>query len=252
MKKVPNVISNILQDKTFIKDTLGESRSSVYLYDDVVLKVSFLNEECRREYHVLNMLAGHPLVPKVIAYVESRKYGYLIMERRQGFPLHKLPVEQAIRLACKGLLALWKIPMVDDHLSRKKDAFECLWNNVLHASECLIRNAAPDTFGPSRFQDPADLYSWLERHYPDAEATVFSHGDYFLPNVLTDGVSVTGIIDFGQAGLFPKERDIATLIKSLHYNYEKLPDYRRLIETQIGLPIRWSVVAYFDLFDELI
>ncbi len=252
MKKVPDVIRNIIYGKTYDQDTLGESRSSVLLYDDIVLKVSPLNDECRREFHMLELLDGHPFVPKVITYVESRKYGYLISERIKGFPLLRLPVEQSVRLACEGLLSLWNIQVVDHHLCRKKDSLEYIRNNAYHHRECIIQNAAPDTFGASHFKDPIELYLWLEKHYPDDEAVVFSHGDYFLPNILTDGVSVTGIIDFGQAGLFPKERDIATLIKSIHYNYIEKKDYRKMIESQIPLPIKWDIVEYFDLYDELV
>jgi aminoglycoside phosphotransferase len=81
---------------------------------------------------------------------------------------------------------------------------------------------------------------------------VLSHGDYYLPNVLFDGTKITGMIDFGYVGYFPKERDISALIKSLVYNYGENPNYLLWVEQTLHETFNPNIIEYFMLYDELI
>ena len=81
---------------------------------------------------------------------------------------------------------------------------------------------------------------------------MFSHGDYFLPNILVKHQRIMGFIDFGLAGLYPKERDIAQLIKSLKINYQHEKRHQALISNMLEVDINWDLVDYFKLYDELI
>lgn len=251
MFKLPDKIKHHIGNQHPIKDTIGESPSKVYLYGNRVLKISKRTLESEREHQALKLLKGFIPVPEVICYVETLKYSYLLMERILGKPLFQYPLEVAIKQSCIGLKALWDIKINDPILSDSQIALDVVRKNVMESGELLIQNADESTF-KDEFKTPEDLLDYLIEHYPKDEPTVLSHGDYYLPNILFDGKNITGMIDFGYIGLFPKERDISALIKSLGYNYGDNPTYVSMIEAELGFKINLDLVRYFKLYDELI
>ena len=54
--------------------------------------------------------------------------------------------------------------------------------------------------------------------FPAKENEVFSHGDWCLPNVLTDGEEITGIVDWGDGGWRDPCVDLGTGLWTLRYN----------------------------------
>ena len=253
MRKLPKAIKTLVEGKNWQKDEVGESHSSVYLYDDYVLKIGEINQENNREYEILSWLSDKLDVPRVILFEKTRKKTYLLMSKIEGKPAFKLPYEEAIQLACEGLRRLWMIDTSTfPYLNSKKDALDFVKNNVeLHEKE-LMEYADKKTYQNSPFKNPKELYSWIEENYPDKEKTVFSHGDYFLPNIIIKDHHIAGFIDFGLAGLYPKERDIAQLIKSLQYNYKNETRHHELISRHLDPGIDWDLVEYFKLYDELV
>ncbi len=115
-----------------------------------------------------------------------------------------------------------------------------------------MKYADQETYQNSAFMNPKELCIWLEQYYPEHEKNVFSHGVYFLPNILVRNHNIVGFIDLGLAGLYPKERDIAQLIKSLTYNYQTKTNHHELISKYLDVDIKWDIVHYFKLYDELI
>lgn len=253
MRKLPKNIQRFVEGKKYHIDDVGSSKTLVYLYDDCVLKIGEINQENIREYEMLVWLSHHLEVPKVIHFEKTRKKTYLLMSRIDGQPLFSLPYEEAVMLACKGLKQLWMIDTSSfPYANSKKDALDYVKYNVDHYENELMNYADPDTFQNSPYKNPKELYAWIEGHYPDHEKTVFSHGDYFLPNILVKNHHIMGFIDFGLAGLYPKERDIAQLIKSLSYNYKNEIRHHELVSKYLHVEINWNLVDYFKLYDELI
>lgn len=252
MAKLPFKIQQILGNKKGIQDHIGESESSVVFYGDFVLKKSKKNRDAKRESRALALLEGSIPVPKVLAYIETKKYSYLLMTKSPGQPLFQWPLETAIKVACEGLKRLWGISIHDPILSSKSEALNTVSYNVQNHREILIENADPGTFTNEGFTSPEALLSYLETHYPNDEPLVLSHGDYYLPNVLYDGNQITAMIDFGYIGYFPKERDISALLKSLVYNYGENPNYLNWVEQALSCSIQKDIIEYFKLYDELI
>lgn len=253
MRKLPKSIQNLVSGKPFEKDHLGESHSSVYLFADCVLKISSICQEAIMEYEILSWLADKIPVPKVIYFEKTKKKTYLLMSRIDGKPSLTLPYEDAIFIACQGLKMLWSIDTSTFPYSNSKEyAIDFIKYNVNHFEEELKRYADKETYHNSAFKNPKELCIWLEQHYPEHEKNVFSHGDYFLPNILVRNHNIVGFIDFGLAGLYPKERDIAQLIKSLQYNYQTEINHNELISKCLSVEINWNLVHYFKLYDELI
>lgn len=95
MSKLPNKIKQYIENQIPILDTIGESQSKVYFYENMVLKISKNQIESKREYQALKLLKGTLPVPKVIAYVDTKKYVYLLMEKVNGKPLFQYPLDIA-------------------------------------------------------------------------------------------------------------------------------------------------------------
>ena len=253
MKKLPKSIQNLICGKPYEKDNLGESHSSVYLFDDCVLKISRISQEAIREYEILLWLADKLPVPKVIYYEKTKKKTYLLMSRIDGKPSLTLPYEDAIVAACRGLKMLWNIDTSTFPYSNSKEyAIDFIKHNVDQYEEELKRYADEGTYQNSTFKNPKELCIWLEQNYPEHEKNVFSHGDYFLPNILVKNHDIVGFIDFGLAGLSPKERDIAQLMKSLNINYPTETNHNEMLMKYLNENIKWDLVHYFKLYDELI
>ena len=78
---------------------------------------------------------------------------------------------------------------------------------------------------PELAPNPRDEWTRFQRNagiepLPD----VFSHGDWCLPNVLTDGETVTGIVDWADGGWRDPRVDLGTGLWTLRYNLLTLSD----------------------------
>ena len=83
----------------------------------------------------------------------------------------------------------------------------------------------------------------LMEHAPD-ETLVFTHGDYCLPNVITLGPRLGGVIDWDYAGLADPYVDLASCLRSLKYNYGEQDSKERWI------PLFLEVYGLDSLDDE--
>lgn len=73
--------------------------------------------------------------------------------------------------------------------------------------------------------NPKDNWTWLQRNAElDSQPPVFSHGDWCLPNVLTDGERITGWIDWADGGWRDPRIDLGTGLWTLRYNLVRLVD----------------------------
>jgi aminoglycoside 3'-phosphotransferase-2 len=118
------------------------------------------------------------------------------------------------------------------------------------AADCPFRHPAPSRVAEARertrrglvdesdFDDAprgrraedlvADLEADLETLRPEGEASVLTHGDYCLPNVILDigaggaprgaEVTVSGLVDCGRAGLADPYQDLALAARSIGAN----------------------------------
>ena len=75
-----------------------------------------------------------------------------------------------------------------------------------------------DDEAKKRFRGPYELLKWLEDNKP-AEESVFSHGDYCLPNIFAEGGKISGFIDLGNAGACDRYQDIALCLRSIEQNF---------------------------------
>ena len=68
---LPNSIKENIEGKSFDLDTLGESDSSVYIFDESVLKIEKTGDNANREVEALQWLCGKLPVPQVLAFAQE-------------------------------------------------------------------------------------------------------------------------------------------------------------------------------------
>lgn len=262
MKQIglPETIERELKQENGIENTIGMSRAKVFMFADKVLKISPNAPWADREITILKWLDGKLPVPKVIAHEKQDGMTYLLMTRING----KMSCDETflskpdflISKLANALQMLWETdialcPVIRDTDTELKEAWYRIENNFVD-----IDNTEPETFGEGGFKNPKELYDWLVRNKPSCD-TVFSHGDFCLPNIFLSNTGISGFIDLGDAGAGDRYRDIALCYRSLKHNtdgtfgivkHEMNPD--RLFD-ELGMKPDMDKIRWYLLLDEL-
>ena len=77
LKKEIDKIQKIIGDEKYSIDNIGMSGSSVYLFEDKVLKIQAAGSESENEYLMMKWLQGKLLVPEVLAFEKDDSKSYL-------------------------------------------------------------------------------------------------------------------------------------------------------------------------------
>ena len=256
----PAPIQEILQERNYTADSVGQSDSQVLLFSDMVLKIQADSEESRNESQMLSWLSGRLPVPKRLAYAVQGGRSFLLMSRAKGEMLAeekflKTPA-RLLDLLAQGLKNLWAVDIkncpCDNLLSKRLSAARKNVENGL----VDVEDAEPGTFGKGGFENPAALLRWLEQNRPK-EDLCLTHGDFCLPNVFAENGQITGYIDLGKAGVADRWQDIALCYRSLKQNFggksgAKNRDFSPdALFDKLGIPKDPEKLRYYILLDEL-
>ena len=215
LMKIPSVIREKIDGKSYRQEDIGRSGSAVLMFDDMVLKIEKTCAAADNEYAILSWLDGKLQAPRVIAFARDGGYNYLLMTRLSGVMACEAGQDPAavVRGLARGLQALWTVDISDCPL---------LWDVDTKLASAKERMATlsgkPED---AAFSDYASLYAFLSENRPKEEL-VFSHGDYCLPNVFLSGEEPCGFLDLGCAGIADKWYDIHMCLWSLRYNFCEL------------------------------
>lgn len=83
---------------------------------------------------------------------------------------------------------------------------------------------------------------------PDCEGNDFVHGDFCLPNILSDGVNITGFVDLDSCGLGDKLFDVAWACWSIHYNTKSFENIEIFCK-KINIPYDKKTFEKYVSFD---
>jgi aminoglycoside phosphotransferase len=107
-----------------------------------------------------------------------------------------------------------------------------------------------DEFNTHAGTSPTDLLAYLEAHRADfTTELVFGHGDWCLPNALTQGETVTGAVDWSNGGYADYRYDLATGLWTLRRNLSpdpQLPRYLSAFLEGYGYPDSAESLAFFE------
>ncbi len=88
---------------------------------------------------------------------------------------------------------------------------------------------------------------------PTQEDLVFVHGDFCLPNVLLEpageGLTMTGLVDCGRAGIGDRHQDLALAMRSLTYNFDA-DTIAPFLNAYGGPPVDSRILEFFTILDE--
>lgn len=167
-------------------------------------------------------LQGKLRVPQLIAEDRIGNTRYLLMSRMQGrYLCDETILDDQDRLAdlmARALHALWAVDVASCPIQHTLDAQFARIEQALRDGVITTDDAAPGTYGPDGFRDPAHLFDWLVAHRPNEEDLVFSHGDCCLPNIFVDDANQIGFIDLGFCGVADRWRDIDKALWSMWAN----------------------------------
>lgn len=187
--------------------------------------------------------------PQAVAYAVAEPFAYLALTAVPG------------AMACDAIFAD-DVPLVARQLAaglrrlHATDFARCPFDRRL--ARTLPEAAQRRTDGQvdvADFDDPASdpctTLTWLHTHVPADEDLVFTHGDYCLPNVLIDPVErrISGLLDWGRAGVADRYQDLALAARSLTYNFG--PGWEPFLWEAYGLPHPdQHKLTYYRLLDE--
>jgi aminoglycoside phosphotransferase len=244
------------------RDSLGKSKSCVFLSKNRVVKINQKNVESINEIAVLKKYNNTNYFPKIEQVLEKENQQMIVMSRVPGIMAcdeswYDQPKRLVEKLA-EGLKELWSLPI------KNEDTCVNLQTKIKLAEENVRSNYPEiDTSDTSLmkkqvFSSSQNLLSWLKGNAFENQI-VFTHGDACLPNIFITPEDKVKWIDLGKAGPGEKWQDIAILYRSLKDNFtgrystkKKVtlsPDY--LFEA-LGILPNWDKINYYLLLDELL
>jgi aminoglycoside phosphotransferase len=170
----------------------------------------------------LNWLAGRMTtpIPEVVAFAIENGTAFQLITRLAGLPAYderlqtdRAAVVTSYALALKELHStnVAECPFVGTIESELVEAERRLRNE-----ELSLNAFRQDSDG----QTPAVVLEWLHCNLGMMRNSVFTHGDFCMPNVLMSSPTrVSGLIDWGQAGVADIHRDLFGVCDSLYMNY---------------------------------
>jgi aminoglycoside phosphotransferase len=165
--------------------------------------------------------------PEPLFYMLSEGVEYLLTREVPGTPAYQVQPEEredAVRVLAFTLKCIHEL-----------DTDACPYTNTIEDRVTALK--------PTLNQRDGKKLDALLKHAP-AETLVFTHGDYCLPNVITLGARLGGVIDWDYAGLADPYVDLASCFRSLKYNYGERDS------KEIWIPLFLEVYGLDALDDE--
>lgn len=258
--EIQSKIQDIICKKYGDKSKIGLSGASVYIYDDLVLKIQAQNDESDREYNMIRWLEGKLPVPKIIEHINANKLSYFLMSKCSGkmtcdHEYMEQPKHHAELLA-GALNDIWQIDWsICPYRNTLEHKLQQAEYNVIH-NLVDINDCDPETFSEHGFKSPEALLYWLQNNKPEEEL-VISHGDFCLPNILLQNGTMTGLIDLGRSGVADRWCDIALCYRSMRDNYNGIYGRKwsgfskQYLFDALQIKPDWEKIRYYILLDEL-
>jgi aminoglycoside phosphotransferase len=252
----PENIMKYIKGRPFEQDKIGMSGSSVYVFDDLVLKIENDTKQSKEIVNMIKWLKNKIPVPEVICHEISNNKSFLLMSKIKGkMACDDYYLENSNKLLfqlSKAFKMLWSVDITD--CPRIQDIDTKLKEARFRVEKGLVDI---NSFNVNGFSNPTELLIWLENNKPDYEP-VLSHGDLCLPNILIESDEISGFIDLGHSGVSDKWVDISLCYKSLKNNFNGTfggkiyPEFEpnKLFE-YLHIQPNMKKIKYFILLDEL-
>ena len=228
VENLPEPVQFHLKNHTSDGDNLKtESCADVYLYTHPKKPSLFLKvrntrlvpqeSDLRTEKIAMSWLQGKLNVPSVICFHEECETQYLVMTQIVGVSgIHQdamNDIPALIRLFAFGLREIHSISMDSCPLDWRMEQYFSWWEGLIEVG--ALDSQIPT--GKTRAFLRNGLCS-IKAGLPAEEELVFTHGDYCLPNILIHDGRLSGIIDWGYAGVGDRYRDFVAAYYTIRRN----------------------------------
>lgn len=225
-KNLPPNVAEAVSGYEWRQIHLGLSPSRVFRLDAPRRDSLYLKTSARVpgfslfwEKQRLDWLKNRLPVPEVLLFAETENADYLLLSEISGVPASddslKNDVPRLIEQLVEGLKTIHDLPVENCPFDERLDV----------KTELAHRRMLKGLVDESDFDEErkgrtaADVFDELVETKPAAEDSVFTHGDYCLPNVIVKNGKLSGFVDLGSAGVADKYRDIALLTRSVAHNF---------------------------------
>lgn len=258
MIPLPSKVASHLREAEWTPISIGRSVARTYRLHlpghEVGMYLKMVDRDTRRslqpEYERLVWLQGKLPVPEIIEYVSENNVDYLLTVELPGSHAaerswsDRLPL--IVRELAQALRRIHTLPIDECPFDK------CLAVHLDEARRNMELGLVDvEDFDRKRSGRSAEsLYRELLLTRPPEEDLVFTHGDYCMPNILLkeDG-RLSGYIDWGNAGVSDRYRDLALAHRSLIYNFGS--EWAELFLNEYGLDTcDRDKIEFYQLLDE--
>jgi aminoglycoside phosphotransferase len=256
VKNLPSNLARILQNQTFVRNTVGQSNTEVYRVEnsDAFLKIAgkSSNVNLQREKEVLEWLSDKISVPKVLYFEETGENTFLLISKIKGINLADYIKNSKDKENLLGDLA--KSLKQIHTISIKNCSFQQTLGVKLQNARGNIENGLVDEndFEDEHIGKSAEtLFVELIESKPNDEDLVFTHGDFCLPNIIVSNEKVSGFVDWERGGIADRYQDIALLFRSFDFNVGDTEQFEDLFCGGYGIEkLDKDKIKFYIMLDE--
>lgn len=225
----------------------AENKDSLYL--KIAPRAAF-PYSLRQEKTKLEWLENRLPAPEVLWFGNDAKTDYLLLSAISGGDAAsddspKTDIPRIIGQLVAGLKMIHAVPVencpFDERIERK-----------IRLAEKMLKNKLVDEndFDEIRQGRTAEsLFRELIETKPGGEDSVFTHGDYCVPNIILENGRLSGFVDWANAGVADRYQDIALLTRSVIYNFGER--YEKSVFEAYGIDQPdWKKIHFYRLLDE--
>lgn len=240
------------------QEQIGESGQDVYRLlgerQTLYLKIA-KNDHARAQLQIetdrMIWLDGRLPVPRVLEFVDDDERAFLLMTAVKGVmscdPIFADRVPQVVEALAEGLKQFHRVSIADCPFDRRRARqIEFAHSQVVHQRVDL-----DDLETEWSHFNAEELYQHLLESVPvQPEKPVLVHGDYCLPNILINPVTmkISGFIDLGHVGVSDAYTDVSLAVRSLIRNWGA--EYVPLLFDVYGEPQDAQRMYFYKLLDE--
>lgn len=221
---LPALVRQKIDSKTLDEQDLGRLGNRLLRVEDTAGQPAFLKigtgmaaKDLLDEASRLQWIGDRLSVPRVHAVEAVDDTAFLLISALPGSPAHEvlegLSPERVVHHMADALRDVHALPTADCPFSATLD-------DELEESERRIEAGLIDLegFRESTGGAPREVLEDLQERRDIIQDLVFTHGDYCLPNLMLLGDAVSGILDWGIAGVADRHRDFFSMELTVRRN----------------------------------
>jgi aminoglycoside phosphotransferase len=254
-KRLPESLARAVKSYAWEQNLIGQTETKVFhltaknkpsLYlkiDPHGSKFSLLQEKER-----LDWLKNRLPVPEALLFTEDDTNSYLLLSEVRGVPAIddslKTGSPRVVEQLVEGLKMIHALPVENCPFRAP------LADKIEAARERMLKNqVAEDDFDDERLgRSAVEVFREMIASVPPNLDSVFTHGDYCVPNVILDGNRLSGFVDWAEAGIADPFQDLALLVRSVGDNFGK--EYQKRVCELYGIEPDYEKIRFFQLLDE--